>query len=164
CAALFRANRENIDGIIVTLPNFGDERGVAETLRMAGLNVPVLIHASADDPAKMGIDFRRDAFCGKMSVCNVLTQYGIPYSLTSLHTQRPESEGFRQDLRWFSAGCRVVRGLCRARIGAIGARPGAFKTVRYSEKILEAHGIAVEPVDLSEILGRTGRLADDDVA
>src|ERR1043166_6829934 len=38
CAALFRANRENIDGIIVTLPNFGDERGGAETLRLAGLD------------------------------------------------------------------------------------------------------------------------------
>src|SRR5215216_5388449 len=92
CAALFRAHRDEIAGIIVTLPNFGDERAVAETLRLAGLNVPVLIHATADDPAKMGIDFRRDAFCGKMSVCNVLTQYGIPYTITSQHTQRPESD------------------------------------------------------------------------
>jgi L-fucose isomerase-like protein len=162
CAALFRANRENIDGVIVTLPNFGDERGVAETLRLAGLNVPVLVHATADDPTRMGIDFRRDAFCGKMSVCNVLTQYGIRYSLPSQHTQRPESPAFRRDLRWFAAVCRVTRGLRTARIGAIGARPAAFKTVRYSEKILEASGIAVEPVDLFEILGRVSRLADDD--
>ncbi len=162
CAALFRDNRALIDGIIVTLPNFGDERGVAETLRLAGLGVPVLIHAAADDPAKMGIDFRRDAFCGKMSVCNVLTQYGIPYSLTSQHTQRPESDGFRRDLRWFAGVCRVVRGLKTARIGAIGARPAAFKTVRYSEKLLEASGIAVEPIDLSEILGRIAKLRDDD--
>src|SRR4029079_11208162 len=162
CAALFRANRENIDGIIVTLPNFGDERGVAETLRLAGLGAPVLIHASADDPAKMGIDFRRDAFCGKMSVCNVLSQYGIPYTLTSQHTQRPESKSFRSDRRSFATVCRVARGFRTARIGAIGARPGAFKTVRYSEKILEARRIAVEPVDLSEILGRIARIADDD--
>jgi L-fucose isomerase-like protein len=164
CAALFRKHRDTIAGIIVTLPNFGDERGVAETLRLAGLGVPVLIHATADDPKKMGIDFRRDAFCGKMSVCNVLTQYGIPYSLTSVHTQRPEAESFRADLRRFAAVCRVVRGLRGARIGAIGARPGAFKTVRYSEKILEASGIAVEPVDLSEILGRIEKLADNDAA
>ena len=164
CAALFRAHRDQIAGVIVTLPNFGDERGVAETLRLAGLNVPVLIHAGADDPKKMGIDFRRDAFCGKMSVCNVLTQYGIPYSLTSVHTQRPEAESFRSDLRQFARVCRVVKGLRHARIGAIGARPGAFKTVRYSEKILEASGIAVEPVDLSEILGRIARLADTDPA
>ena len=133
CAALLQKHRERIAGIVVTLPNFGDERAIAETLRLAGLGVPVLIHASADDPKKMGIDFRRDAFCGKMSVCNVLTQYGIPYSLTTQHTQRPDAASFREDLRRFGAVCRVVNGLRRARIGAIGARPAAFKTVRYSE-------------------------------
>jgi L-fucose isomerase-like protein len=161
-ADLFKRNRDTIDGIVVTLPNFGDERGVAETIRLAGLNVPVLVHASMDDPAKMGIDNRRDAFCGKMSVCNVLTQYGVPYSLTSVHTQRPESKSFRSDLREFAAVCRVTRGLRGLRIGAIGARPAAFKTVRYSEKILEASGISVEPIDLSEILGRIERLKDND--
>ena len=163
-ANLFRKNRDRIDGLIVTLPNFGDERGVAETIRMAGLNVPVLIHASMDDPKKMGIDNRRDAFCGKMSVCNVLTQYGIPYSLTTLHTDRTDSKTFRADLRRFAGVCRVVRGLRTLRIGAIGARPAAFKTVRYSEKILEASGIAVEPIDLSEILGRIDRIKDNDAA
>ena len=164
CAALFRQHADKIAGVIVTLPNFGDERAVAETLRLAKLGVPVLIHATSDDPKKMGADFRRDAFCGKMSVCNVLTQYGIPYSLTSVHTQRPESESFRADLREFAAVCRVVRGLRSARIGAIGARPAAFKTVRYSEKLLEASGIAVETVDLSEILGRIAKLPDNDRA
>jgi L-fucose isomerase-like protein len=162
CAELFRKNSDRIAGVIVTLPNFGDERAVAETLRMARLGVPVLVHATSDDPRKMGADWRRDAFCGKMSACNVLTQYGVPYSLTSTHTQRPESPGFRADLRRFAATCRVTRGLRQARIGAIGARPAAFKTVRYSEKLLEASGIAVETIDLSEILGRIGRLADND--
>jgi L-fucose isomerase-like protein len=164
CAALFKKHREQIVGVVVTLPNFGDERAVADTLRLAGLDVPVLVHATADDPAKMLIDNRRDAFCGKMSCCNVLSQYGIKYSLTSQHTQRPESPGFRRDLREFAATCRVVRGLRGARIGAIGARPAAFKTVRYSEKILEASGISVEPIDLSEILGRIARLKDRDAA
>ncbi len=164
CAELFKKHRETIAGIIVTLPNFGDERGVAETLRMAGLDVPVLIHAAADDPKRMLIDNRRDAFCGKMSVCNVLTQYGIPYSLTTVHTVAPTADSFRQDLRRFAGVCRVVKGLRTARIGAIGARPAAFKTVRYSEKILEAQGIAVEPIDLSEILGRVNRLRDSDRA
>ena len=162
CAALFRKHRDEIDGIVVTLPNFGDERGVAETLRLAGLGVPVLVHATADDPARMLIDHRRDAFCGKMSVCNVLSQYGIPYTLTTTHTIRPEAPEFRGDLRRFAATCRVVRGLRGARIGAIGARPAAFKTVRYSEKLLEASGIAVEPIDLSEILGRITKLSDAD--
>ncbi|MBL8981636.1 MAG: L-fucose/L-arabinose isomerase family protein [Gemmatimonadetes bacterium] len=164
CAALFRQHRERIDGVVVTLPNFGDERAVADTLRLAGLDVPVLVHATSDDPSKMKIDHRRDAFCGKMSVCNVLTQYGIRYSLTTEHTQRAESPGFRRDLRQFAATCRVVKGLRGARIGAIGARPAAFKTVRYSEKILEAAGISVEPIDLSEILGRIARLKDKDAA
>lgn len=164
CAELFRQHRDRIDGVIVTLPNFGDERAVADTLRLAGLNVPVLVHATSDDPSRMLIDSRRDAFCGKMSVCNVLSQYGILYSLTSQHTQRPESPGFRADLRAFAATCRVVRGLRGARVGAIGARPAAFKTVRYSEKVLEAAGISVEPIDLSEILGRIARLTDREPA
>jgi L-fucose isomerase-like protein len=162
CADLFRKYSHKIAGVIVTLPNFGDERAVAETLRMARLGVPVLVHATSDDPKKMGADWRRDAFCGKMSACNVLSQYGVPYSLTSLHTQRPESPGFHEDLRRFAATCRVHRGLKQARIGAIGARPAAFKTVRYSEKLLEASGISVETIDLSEILGRIGKLSDGD--
>ena len=89
-----------------------------------------------------------------MSACNNLKQYGIPYSLTTLHTEAPDSDLFAKDLAWFAAVCRVVRGLRRLRIGAIGARPSAFNTVRYSEKLLEASGISVEPIDLSEILGR----------
>jgi L-fucose isomerase-like protein len=163
-AALLRHNRDRIGGVVVTLPNFGDERAIAETLRLADLDVPVLIHASADVTDRMTIRDRRDSFCGKMSVCNVLTQYGIPYSLTTLHTVMPGSESFRADLRKFAATCRVVNGLRTARIGAIGARPAAFKTVRYSEKLLESNGIAVETIDLSEILGRIGRLRDDDEA
>ena len=50
CAALFDDHRKEIDGVIVSLPNFGDERAVAETLRMARLNVPVLIQATPDYP------------------------------------------------------------------------------------------------------------------
>src|SRR5215469_4734471 len=38
CAELFKKNRETIDGIIITLPNFGEERAIADTLRLAGLN------------------------------------------------------------------------------------------------------------------------------
>src|SRR5271163_1698130 len=162
CAELFRANSDRIDGVIVTLPNFGDERAIADTLRLARLNVPVLIQATPDTPAKMSISHRRDSFCGKMSACNNLKQYGIPYSLTTLHTVAPDSDEFRKDLAWFAAVCRVVNGLRNLRIGAIGARPAAFNTVRYSEKLLEASGISVETLDLSEVLGRIGRMKDDD--
>ncbi len=160
CADVFKRNADRIDGVIVTLPNFGDERAIADTLRMSGLNVPVLVQATPDTPGSMTIRDRRDSFCGKMSACNNLSQYGIPYSLTTLHTEAPESPEFARDLDWFVAVCRVAKGLRRLRIGAIGARPAAFNTVRYSEKILEANGISVEPIDLSEILGRIARMKD----
>ncbi len=164
CADLFRANRDRIDGVIVTLPNFGEERAIADTLRLADLNVPVLIQATPDSSSKMSIKFRRDSFCGKMSACNNLTQYGIPYSITTQHTEAPDSDLFRKDLEWFAGVCRVVKGLRRVRIGALGARPAAFNTVRYSEKILEQHGISIETVDLTEILGRINRMKDSDDA
>jgi L-fucose isomerase-like protein len=164
CADLFQGHAREIDGVIVTLPNFGDERAIADTLRMASLNVPVLVQATPDTPGRMTIRDRRDSFCGKMSACNNLSQYGIPYSLTTLHTEAPGSEQFRRDLDWFAAVCRVTRGLRRLRIGAIGARPAAFNTVRYSEKILEANGISVETIDLSEILGRIERMKDQEAS
>jgi len=162
CADLFKKHRERIDGIIVTLPNFGEERAIADTLRLADLRVPVLIQATPDDSSKMTIAFRRDSFCGKMSACNNLRQYGIPYSITTLHTEAPDSPEFARDLEWFSAVCRVVKGFRNLRVGAIGARPTAFNTVRYSEKILEVNGISIETLDLSEVLGRIERMKDDD--
>jgi L-fucose isomerase-like protein len=162
CADLFREHLGQIDGVVVTLPNFGDEKAVANTLRFADLDVPVLVHAWPDDPADMTLANRRDAFCGKMSVCCNLDQYGIPCSLTDLHTVDPASEAFRTDLARFGATCRVVRGLYGARVGAVGARTGPFNTVRFSEKILEGAGISVETVDLSEILGRAAAIKPDD--
>src|SRR5580698_640780 len=164
CAEIFRANRDKIDGVIVSLPNFGDEKAIAETLRLAGLNVPVLVHAFPDTRTRMTIADRRDSFCGKMSACNNLQQFRIPYSLTSLHTESPTSDTFQKDLAWFAAVCRVTNGMRRLRVGAIGARPTAFNTVRYSKKILEANGITVDPIDLSEIFGRIERMKDDDPA
>jgi L-fucose isomerase-like protein len=164
CAALFHSKGEQIDGVIVTLPNFGEERAIVDALRLARLGVPVLVQATPDTPAKMGITHRRDSFCGKMSACNNLRQYDIPYSLTTLHTESPDSPEFAKDLEWFAGVCRIVKGLRNLRIGAIGARPTAFNTVRYSEKLLEASGISVETLDLSEVLGRIGRMKDTDDA
>lgn len=164
CADLFKQQRERIDGILITLPNFGDERSIANSIRWSGLDVPVLVHAFPDDPALMTIADRRDSFCGKMSACNNLRQYGIKYTLTSLHTVDPQSAQFRADLQGFARTCRVVRGLQGARFGLIGARPAAFKTVRFSEKLLERAGVSVETIDLSEIFGMAGRLGADDPA
>ncbi len=162
CADLFKQHRDEIDGILVTLPNFGDERAISNAIRWAGLDVPVLVHAFADDAAKMTIADRRDSFCGKMSACNNMRQYGIKFTLTSQHTMEPESEAFKQDLRQFVSTCKVVRGLKNIRIGALGARPTAFNTVRFSEKLLERSGISVETLDLSELFGQIARLSDGD--
>ena len=164
CAELFKKHAAEIDGILVTLPNFGEERGVADAIRLANLNVPVLIQATPDDPKQLDLAHRRDSFCGKMSSCNNLMQYGVKYSLTTLHTVDPLSASFRQDLKKFAGVCRVVNGLRKARFGQIGARPAAFITVRYSEKLLERAGIAVESVDLSDIFGQIGKLRDNDPA
>ena len=164
CAALFAENAEKIDGIIVTLPNFGDEKGVAETVKRSGLGVPILVQAEPDTPGKMTIADRRDSLCGKISVCNNLRQAGIPYTLTKSHTVKVTSAEFKKELGDFASVCRIVKGLKNARFGAIGARTGAFNTVRYSEKILELSGISVETIDLSEILGKVALLADNDRA
>lgn len=160
--ALFRQHRDEIDGILVTLPNFGDERAIANSIRFADLDVPVLIHAFPDDPVNMSIKDRRDSFCGKMSACNNLRQANIKYSITSNHTMDPNSPEFMTDLQKFASVCRVVRGMRTARLGMMGARPEAFKTVRFSEKLLERSGISVETLDLSEVFGRINRLDDND--
>ena len=162
CAELFGQNAGRIDGIIVSLPNFGDERAVANTLRWSGLKVPVLVQAFNDDPRIMSIRDRRDSFCGKMSVCNNLRQYGIPFTLTRLHTVNPGQESFKGDLADFVVSCRVIKALKNLRIGALGARPRAFNTVRYSEKLLEQSGISIETLDLFELFGWVGKLKDDE--
>ena len=164
CAELFKKHAEEIDGIIVTLPNFGEERGIVDAIRLSGLKVPVLVQATPDRSDNMTIAVRRDSFCGKMSCCNNMMQYGIKYSLTTLHTEAVQSPEFKADLEWFSAVCRIVKGLKNLKIGAIGARPAAFNTVRYSERILETSGISIDTIDLSEIFGRINRMADNDGA
>ncbi len=160
CAELLKANREEIIGIVVILPNFGDERAIANSLKLANLDVPVLIQATDDVGSKMTIQERRDSFCGKMSCCNNLRQVGVDYSLTTRHTTDPNSAEFDADLKRFIATCRVVKALRTARLGVIGARPAAFKTVRFSEKLLEYSGISVETLDLAELLGWANKMAD----
>lgn len=163
CAELFRQNRDRIDGIIVSLPNFGFEIGIINAISVADLNVPILVQACDDENDKVDLDSRRDAFCGKISVCNNLYQYGIPFTDTTLHTYSIYSELLAKDINKFAGICRVVNGLRHARIGAIGARPAGFQTVRASGKLLQKSGITVVPVDLSEILGAARKIEDTDV-
>jgi len=148
----FRGLSEEIQGLVVTLPNFGDEIGIIETIERSGLKVPILVHAWDDRTGEMDMARRRDSFCGKLSVCNNLYQHGIPFTNTTLHTCPPDSPEFLADLDRFAGICRVVSGLRGARLGAIGQRPDAFATVRFSEKLLQASGITVSTVDLSEII------------
>ncbi len=162
CAELFRRHADKIDGLVIVLPNFSDELGIIQTLEMANLDVPVLVQACDDEVAKLSVVERRDAFCGKLSVCNNLYQYGIPFTNTTTHTCAIDSQVFADDLNYFARVCRVVKGLRNARIGAIGARPAAFQTVRFSEKLLQTAGITVVPVDLSEIIFGAQSLDDND--
>ena len=162
CAELFRQNRDRIDGIIVSLPNFGFEIGIINAISVADLRVPVLVQACDDDNDKVDLDSRRDAFCGKISVCNNLYQYGIPFTDTTIHTYSIYSPLLAEDLRKFAGVCRVVNGLKHCRIGQIGTRPLGFNTCRASEKLLQASGITVVPADLSEILFAAEAIADDD--
>ena len=56
-----------------------------------------------------------------------------------------------------------MKGLKNLRVGVIGARPAAFNTVRFSEKLMETCTASrVETLDLSEVFGRVQRLKDDD--
>jgi L-fucose isomerase-like protein len=160
----FKANAEKIDGLVICLPNFGDEIAIVELVNRAKLNVPILLQASNDEVSKVDVHSRRDAFCGKISVTNNFWQYGIPFTETSSHTSDTWGEEFGADLEHFSRVCRTVRGLRNARFGAIGARTGAFQTMRYSEKLLQSSGITVVTVDLSEMMGAATAINEKDPA
>ncbi len=162
CGELFRKHRDAIDGVLVCLPNFGDEKGIADSIRLSELRVPILVQACPDDLDQFGLERRRDAFCGKISACNNLRQYGYKFTLTRDHTTAILDPRFKEDLTEFLGVCRTVKGLSRVRIGAVGARPNAFNTTRYSEKLLEASGISVNTIDLSEIFGSAETIASND--
>lgn len=162
CGDLFKKNRDIIDGVLIVLPNFGDEKGVVDSIKLSGLKVPILIQAYPDDLNEFGVSRRRDSFCGKISICNNLRQYNLPFTLTQQHTVFPNDNSFISDIKKFKGICRVVKGMSNARIGAIGARPNAFNTVRYSEKILQNSGISVSTIDFSEVFSNAKKIADSD--
>lgn len=160
CAKLFREHADEIDGIICVLPNFGEELGVAEAIDLAGLRVPVLVQACEDDFDKLDMARRRDAFCGKISLCNNLYQRGIAFTNTASHVCAIDSDAFSADVDRFAAICRVVNGLRGSRVAMLGSRPAAFNTVRFSEKILQKYGISVQTMDMSEVIARARGYAD----
>jgi len=164
CAELFRKNSDVIDGILVVLPNFGDELGVVNSIKMSGLKVPVLVVAVDDDNDKVDVKSRRDAFCGKLSVCNNFYQYGVKFTDTIYHTYSLNSVEFTKDILKFAGICRVVKGLKGLRVGAIGTRPIGFQTMRVSEKLLQNSNITVVPVDMSEIIAAAEKISENDPA
>ncbi|WP_346857822.1 fucose isomerase [uncultured Draconibacterium sp.] len=164
CAKYFKDHADVIEGIVVVLPNFGDELGVVNSIKMSGLNVPVLVQAVDDDNDKVDVKSRRDAFCGKLSVCNNFYQYGIKFTDTIYHTYSLDSEEFTTDINKFAGICRVVKGLQGLRVGAIGTRPIGFQTMRFSEKLLQKYGITIVPVDMSEIIAAAEKISDTDPA
>ena len=148
------------DGVILCLPNFGDEIGAVAALKDAG--TPILVQAYPDELDKMGFKERRDAYCGKFSVMDVFYQYGVKYTSFPPHTVHPLSDKFAAQVHDFARVCRVVKGMKNVTLGVVGARTTAFKTVRFDELTLQRHGITCETYDLSSVIASVGKLADND--
>jgi len=152
-------HRSEFDGIILSLPNFGDESGALAALQDA--RVPILIQAYPDDLDKMQPALRRDAFCGKMSIMDLFVQAGVKFTVCKPHVVSPHDPQFAETIDYFDRVCRVTKGLSRMVVGAIGARTTPFKTVRVDEVALQRAGITVETLDLAEVLARVKDLSGD---
>ncbi len=159
-AKFLRENAGKFDGVVLCLPNFGDETGAVTALRDAA--VPILIQAYPDELDSMEPAKRRDSFCGKFSIMDVFCQYGIPFTALKPHTVHPRSPRFAANIDYFDRMCRVVKNLRKMVVGAIGARTTAFKTVRIDELALQKNGITMETLDLSDIFARVAALKSDD--
>jgi L-fucose isomerase-like protein len=161
-ANFLKKNAGKFDGVVLCLPNFGDETGAVAALQDAG--VPIFLQAYPDDLDKMAPAVRRDAFCGKFSIMDVFYQYGLDFTVLKPHTVRPDSARFAENIDYFDRLCRVVKGLRSMTVGAIGARTTPFKTVRIDELALQRHGITMETVDLSDVFRRVRALKTSDKA
>jgi len=151
-ADFLQKNKGKYDGVIVCLANFGDESATVAALEEA--DVPILIQACPDEIGKMDFARRRDAFCGKLAITDILYQYRIPFSLTKSHVVALDSGEFQTELKKFGAVCRVVRSLRKLTVAAVGARVSAFKTMRFDELTAQKYGITVETIDLSDFFLR----------
>ena len=159
-ANFLRAQRGKFGGVIVCLPNFGDETGAVAALQEAG--VPIWIQAYPDDYDRMGPALRRDSFCGKISIMDVFHQYGVKFTALKPHTVRPGSERFKTNVDEFDRVCRVVAGVKGMVVGAVGARTTPFKTVRIDEVALQRHNVTVETFDLSDVFHRMKAIKQED--
>ncbi len=151
-ANFLRANRGKFGGVILSLPNFGDENGAVTALQEVGM--PIWIQAYPDEYDKMGPALRRDSFCGKLSIMDVFRQYGVKFTALKPHTVCPGTEKFRQNLDEFDRICQVYNGIKGMVVGAIGARTTPFKTVRIDEVALQRKGVTIETFDMSDVFHR----------
>ena len=108
-ASFLRANRGRFNGVIVCLPNFGDETGAVAALQEAG--VPIWIQAYPDEYDRMSPALRRDSFCGKISIMDVFRQYGVKFTAFKPHTVKPGSQHFKANVDEFDRICQVVGGV-----------------------------------------------------
>ena len=161
-AKFLKENEGKFDGVMLSLPNFGDETGAAAALKNAG--VPILIQAYPDELNKMAPDLRRDSYCGKLSIMDVFYQNGIPFTALKPHTVAPSSKAFAANVDHFDRVCRVVAGFKNLVVGAIGARTSAFKTVRIDELALQQNGITMETFDLSDVFARMNAVLPSNAA
>jgi L-fucose isomerase-like protein len=151
-AKFLKENMGKFDGVILSLPNFGDESSAVDALREA--NVPILVQGYPDEIDKMAPKFRRDSFCGKFSVMDVFYQYGIKFTALAPHVVAPGSKEFESNIEHFDRVCRIVCGFKNMTVGAVGSRTTAFKTVRVDELALQQNGITMEVIDLTEVFAR----------
>ncbi len=160
-AQFLAQHRGEYQGIILCLPNFGDENGAYYALKDA--DVPILVVACSDEIGKMDFAHRRDALCGKLAMCNVLRQAGIRYTLTKDFTVSFSDASFIEDLRLFAGTCRVVEGFRSFAVGEIGARTTAFKTVRIDEIAMQRRHITVETIDSAQVFAIMDSVGIEDV-
>ena len=138
------------NGVIICLPNFGDENGIKAALR--DVNVPVLLQAYPDEIGKMDFANRRDAFCGKLGLCAVFKQMGFKFTSGKPFVMHPLSDAFAKELKEFVSICNIVKRMRYMRLGVFGARTTAFKSVRFDEGAMEARGCDVETFDLTMVM------------
>lgn len=154
------ANDGEYDGLVICLPNFGDENGIKEAIK--NVKVPILLQAYPDELDKLDFANRRDAFCGKLGLCAVLKQMNTLFVNTESFTVAPNSAEFHKELLNFISICRIVKRMKHMRIGVLGARTTAFKSVRFDEGALEARGCDVETLDMSQVFDKIKAISDTD--
>lgn len=159
-AKFLEKHQGEYDGLILCLPNFGDENGIKEAIK--DVSVPILLQAYPDELGKLDFANRRDAFCGKLGLCAVLKQMQVPFVSGEPFVMHPLSEDFHKELTDFLAICRIVKRMRHMRIGVLGARTTAFKSVRFDEGAMENKGADVETLDLTQIFDKMKSIEDDD--